>query len=330
MHCGHMGALVATGCIIRRAGAKYAGILAGVSFDPMQNALFTPLVEYTGRAFVSRTEPLAEASGAACWFVFQEDRLLVRLATGGAAVPLAPYADDLRLPLVRTCYLGYLASNDGVAPVNCYAAELPTTASIPEGLIADGLRNLYPRIGDLGFGLAGRAVQLLTWDRTHQYCGQCGGHTEPAPNERAKRCPACGLLSYPRLSPAIIIAVVRRDGDTNHILLARNHRFPPGRFSVLAGYVEPGETLEDCARREVYEEVGVHIQDITYFSSQPWPFPHSLMIGFTANYAGGDITLEEAEIAEAHWFAADALPGIPPPMTIARRLIDWFVAGAHA
>jgi len=177
------------------------------------------------------------------------------------------------------------------------------------------------------FSLAGRAIQVVTWDRTHQFCGQCGTPTESLADERAKRCPACGLISYPRLSPAIIIAVVRHTGEGQRLLLARNHRFAPGRFSVVAGYVEPGETLEECAGREVCEEVGIQIKDIRYFGSQPWPFPNSLMIGFTAEYAGGEIRLEEKEIAEAGWFAADSLPGMPPKMSIARRLIDWFAAG---
>ncbi len=170
---------------------------------------------------------------------------------------------------------------------------------------------------------------MVAWDRTHRFCGQCGAPTEDEPHERAKRCPACGLIGYPRLSPAIIIAVVRKTDQGDRLLLARNHRFPTGRYSVIAGFVEPGETLEECAQREVCEEVGIRIRNVRYFGSQPWPFPNSLMIAFTAEYAGGEITLEESEIAEAGWFAAGALPDIPPRMSISRRLIDWFVAGQH-
>ena len=210
--------------------------------------------------------------------------------------------------------------------VDCYAAEIPVDVPLPEGMLADGLRGLYGRLDDVAFSLAGRAVQLLAWDRTHHYCGQCGALTGNQPHERAKLCPQCGLTSYPRLSPAIIIAVTRQTPEGKRLLLARNHRFPAGRYSVIAGYVEPGESLEECAQREVCEEVGIDIRDIRYFGSQPWPFPNSLMIGFTAEYDGGDITLEDSEIAEAGWFAADALPGLPPKMSIARRLIDAFVA----
>ena len=139
--------------------------------------------------------------------------------------------------------------------------------------------------------------------------------------ERAKLCPACGLTTYPRISPAIIVAVTK--GDT--LLLARGHRHPPGFYSVLAGFVEPGETLEETVRREVREEVSLEVDDIRYFGSQPWPFPDSLMVAFTASYASGEITLEELEIADAGWYTAANLPLVPPPISIARSLIDAFV-----
>ena len=279
--------------------------------------------------FTSHTTPPAgeRARGPAYWFVFQGDKLLVRPT---ADIPRAADLAALGLPDaadgVRPHYLGYLADDDG-APIDCYCAEISPATPLPEGLIADGLRALYPRLGDLLFSIAGRGIQVVAWDRTHRFCGQCGAATVDQVHERAKRCPACGLISYPRLSPAIIIAIVRRTDGGDRLLLARSHRFPPGRFSVIAGFVEPGETLEACAQREVCEEVGIRIRDIRYFGSQPWPFPNSLMIAFTAEYAGGEITLEESEIAEAGWFAADALPDIPPRMSISRRLIDWFVAG---
>jgi NAD+ diphosphatase len=277
-------------------------------------------------SFVSRLAPPEDERGPAYWFVFQDDKLLVRTNGELAEVPLATGPAQLGIAPTRVHYLGYL-ENGRLPPLDCYAAEIAPDAPLPDGMITDGLRQLNPRIGDLLFSLAGRAIQIVTWDRTHRYCGQCGTPTENLAHERAKHCPSCGLINYPRLSPAIIIAVIRRTDEGNRLLLARNHRFPSGRYSVLAGYVEPGESLEECARREVCEEVSIRIRDIRYFGSQPWPFPNSLMIGFTAEYDGGEITLEESEIAEAGWFAADALPGLPPKMTIARRLIDWFAAG---
>ncbi len=142
------------------------------------------------------------------------------------------------------------------------------------------------------------------------------------PTERAKECPQCGLLAFPRLSPAVIV-LVQRQGE---LLLARPYHFTPGMYSVIAGFVEPGETLEEAVVREVREEVGIAIKDIRYFRSQPWPFPHSLMIGFTATYAGGEISLDDTEIEDAGWFRPDNLPTLPGKISIARTLIDWFLA----
>jgi NAD+ diphosphatase len=278
-------------------------------------------------SFVSRMTPPPGARGAVRWFFVQGDKLVVRQAVEEAEAPLPSDPAEIGSEPVRVLYLGYL-EDGGATQLDCYAAELAADAPLPEGMIADGLRQLYSPLGDALWGVAGRAVQILAWDRTHQYCGQCGAPTESAEHERAKRCPSCGLVAYPRLSPAIIIAVVRRTDQGDSLLLARNHRFPTGRYSVLAGYVEPGESLEECAYREVCEEVGIRIKNMHYFGSQPWPFPNSLMIGFTAEYDGGEIRLEESEIAEAGWFSADALPALPPKMTIARRLIDWYVAGS--
>jgi NAD+ diphosphatase len=134
-------------------------------------------------------------------------------------------------------------------------------------------------------------------------------------------CPQCGLINYPRLSPAVIVAVLKN----NKILLGRNKRFKLPFYSVLAGFVEPGETLEQCVKREIHEEVGITVKNIRYFGSQPWPFPDSLMIAFTADYAGGDIHLDGSEIIDAAWFGKDNLPQIPPRISIARQLIEWFI-----
>jgi NAD+ diphosphatase len=280
---------------------------------------------YATYRFVSQvTEPQAQPSPA-LWFVFQGDKLLTRPAGDIVEIPLARDPAELGLSPVRRVYLGYLAGDHG-EQTPCYAAEISHSDGLPSGLMADGLRDFYPQLGDTFFHLAGRAIQLVAWDRTHQYCGQCGAPTAGLPNERAKQCPACGLTSYPRLSPATIVAVTADTPQGKRILLARNHRFPDGFYSVIAGFVEPGESLEECVAREVFEEVGIRVDNIRYFGSQPWPFPNSLMLGFTAEYAGGEFVLEAGEIADARWCAADALPKVPPKMSIARRLIDWFVA----
>ena len=204
----------------------------------------------------------------------------------------------------------------------CIAVLLPDDAPEPAGMRYVGLRSLFLRIPDPMLALAARAFQVVEWDRTHRYCGRCGTPTRNKPDERAKECPACGLVAYPRVSPAMMALVTRG----RELLLARSHRFVNGVYSALAGFVEPGETIEDCVRREVREEVGVEVDGITYFASQSWAFPHSLMIAYTAEYAGGDIRLEDAEIADARWFALDALPPLPPNVSIARRLIDSTVA----
>lgn len=183
------------------------------------------------------------------------------------------------------------------------------------------LRRVVRGLGEDCFRLAGAAKQLVEWEGTHRFCGRCATPTERATGERAMKCPKCGLLAYPRLSPAVIVLVRRGD----EALLARNARFPLPFFSTLAGFVEVGETLEECVAREMREEVGVEVKDLRYFGSQPWPFPHSLMIGFIAEHAEGEIAPDPSEIADAQWFRADALPQIPPRLSIARRMIDAWV-----
>jgi NAD+ diphosphatase len=283
------------------------------------------MIDPTVYTFVPQTSLLGEHAAAAYWFAFQDQKMIVRKTGDTVEAPLLTDLAALGLAPLRWQYLGYLEDGQ-TQPIHCYSAEIDPAVALADGLVAEGLRDLYAPLGDVLFNVAGRAVQIITWDRTHQYCGQCATPTEALAQERARRCPACGLTSYPRISPAIIIAVVRRDGDGERILLARNHRFPPGRYSVVAGFVEPGESLEACAHREVFEEVGIRIKHLCYFGSQPWPFPNSLMLGLTAEYEEGEIRLEESELADAQWFTADRLPQLPPKMTIARKLIDWFVA----
>ena len=199
----------------------------------------------------------------------------------------------------------------------CFAAELAHAPNHLPGELSL-LRPLYGLIGAEAFALAGRASLLLDWQRNHRFCGRCGTPTAKKPDEFAMACPACGLLAFPRLSPAVMV-LVRRDDE---LLLARSPHFRPGIFSALAGFVEAGETVEQCAVREVREEVGVEIANLRYFQSQPWPFPDSLMLAFFADYAGGEITPDPAEIEAADWFPIDALPPLPDHASIARRLID--------
>ena len=173
------------------------------------------------------------------------------------------------------------------------------------------------------FYLAGRAQQIVEFHNTHRHCGRCGSETQDHAQDRAKTCPSCGLTSYPRLSPSIIVLVTRGV----EMLLARQHQWPERMYSTLAGFVEPGESIEQTVHREVQEEVGVRVQNLRYLGSQSWPFPNSLMLGFHADYAGGEIICEDGEIADARWFHYDALPQLPPPSSISRWLIDAFIEG---
>jgi NAD+ diphosphatase len=267
------------------------------------------------RIFISGLEPAEDdASDEAWWFVFRGGDVLI-VEDDATPIPRASHLSILSGMEVSRHFLGILTGRQ------CYAVELPAELEPPPGLSFQGLRSLYGLVDDQVFAVAGRASQILEWDRTHQFCGRCGTPTEHAAAERAKRCPACGLLSFPRLSPAVITLVERED----EVLLARGVNFPAAFYSTLAGFVEPGESLEEAVEREIYEEVGVRVKDVTYFGSQPWPFPHSLMVGFLAQYESGEIQIDEREIIDAAWFTAGNLPKIPGKISIARRLIDSYL-----
>jgi NAD+ diphosphatase len=208
----------------------------------------------------------------------------------------------------------------------CYALALRDPEP-PPGLRSVGLRAVHGELGAAAFAIASRAAQVLTWDREHRFCGACGTPTERAAGEPARICPACKLHAYPRISPAIMVLIHRG----REILLARNRRNTTGTFSALAGFVEAGEMLEETIVREVREEVGVEVGDIRYFGSQSWPFPHSLMIAFTAAYTGGEIVPDGIEIEEARFFDIDALPKLQPVgLSIASRLIGSVTAQLRA
>jgi NAD+ diphosphatase len=265
--------------------------------------------------FISGVLPPQEHVKPAWWFAFQDSKLLVYSRASSVTVPCLPDLNQLNLETKARHYLGQLAARP------CYAVELDEGTSPPPGMAFLGLRRLYGQVSENLFQIAGRAVQIVEWDRANRFCSRCGNPMHLRSTERAKECPRCGLLNFPRLSPAIIVLVERG----HELLLARAHHFPPGLYSVIAGFVEPGETLEAAVAREVQEEVGLTIKDIRYFSSQPWPFPDSLMIGFTATYHNGEISLDDTEIQDAGWFTADNLPSIPGTISIARKLIDWFL-----
>ena len=249
------------------------------------------------------------------WFAFREERLLVYRGEQ-VGVPEAGSLEDLGLNNAFEQEIGVMEGR------RCFAVDLPSNVEPPEGTVFRDLRGLWS-VGEAFFSMAGRAKQIVEWHRTHRFCGRDGTETVPGPTELAKQCPRCGLIFYPRLSPAVIVLVGRGD----EMLLARSPGFPPGMYSVLAGFVEPGESIEEAIKREICEEVGVEVGNLRYFGSQPWPFPNSLMIGFIADYAGGELNADPAEIENAGWYSVYDLPELPPKVSIARRMIEEFVAG---
>ncbi len=259
--------------------------------------------------------PKPEIHDPGYWFIFCMNRLLVKTDGNSSSIPLILDPGEIHLTPLRKEYLGTLEDYP------CFSAEVAPDTSAPPGMVYQDLRSLYGTIDEDIYILAGRALQMVIWDQTHQYCGRCGHQTEYLTEERAKKCPVCGFMSFPRLSPAVITAVLKG----NQILLTRYAAFRGHMHTIIAGFVEPGETLEDCLRREVLEETGIKVKNIRYFNSQPWPFPNSLMIGFTAEYESGEIHVDGKEIAEAGWYDAGHIPEVPPKLSIAREIIDWFV-----
>ena len=254
-----------------------------------------------------------DGAGPTWYFVFAGNELLLRFDEGGQWTPLTEAdADFVESVAVTSHYMGRLGDH------RCFAVE----ARDLQGEETGSLRRLFGRADRIMFSLASRAVQIVDWYKGHQFCGRCGARNREHEKDRAMVCDNCGIHAYPRLSPSIIV-LIHKD---NSVLLARNHRFAEGMYSTLAGFVEPGEAIEETLVREVREEVGVNVHNLEYQGSQSWPFPNSLMLGFHAEYESGDIVLQEDEIADARWFDADDLPDIPGNVAISRWLIDAWLA----
>jgi NAD+ diphosphatase len=261
--------------------------------------------------FIPAHQPPDDANTPGWHFVFVGKELAV---PGDPSPPLVLHPmPALAQPAVARHYLGQLEGQ------HCWVLAMQEA---PAGWHTLPLRAAMMQLPPVLSALAGRAAQVLEWDRTHRHCGVCGTLTELQSGERSRRCPSCGYTAYPRISPAMM-ALVWRPGE---LLLARAPHFIPGMYSALAGFVEPGETLEECVAREVAEEVGVRVKNLRYFGSQSWPFPHSLMVAFTAEWAGGEIVPQLEEIEHAAWYPWDALPEIPPRFSIAGFLIRDMVA----
>ena len=193
-----------------------------------------------------------------------------------------------------------------------------------------GLRDLAPMLSQAEGGMVAHAVGLLNWHRRHRFCANCGAPSEAREAGHVRVCPACGTQHHPRTDPVVIMLVT--DGD--RALLGRQAQWPAGRYSALAGFVEPGESLEEAVAREVREETGARVDDVRYRSSQPWPFPTSLMLGFSARWAGGEPVVRDGELEDVGWFTRQAIVDgdvlLPPPTAIARRLIDEWLGDDEA
>jgi len=265
--------------------------------------------------FHAHISPKDDLAGEPLVVGVQENQILVGEDERGLHLPAAPPAGG------NVHILGSLGDRPCVA-VDCND-EPP-----PPSLKGVGLRELYGLIPEGVWGVAGRAVQIVAWDRNHRFCGRCATPTEPQPGERERRCPACGLSSYPPVTPAIIVLVTRGEHD-EEALLAWGRRHRGRHYSTLAGFVEPGEGLEEAVMREVFEETAIEVTQIEYFGSQPWPFPSQLMVGLRARYAAGEIAIQESEIVEARWFRSEQLEretASRGSFSIAGWLIDGWLA----
>lgn len=264
--------------------------------------------------FISEIAPPEVGNKKIWWFVFSANKLLVTVKGEAVGIPFSGSLKEIGVDSDDKLYLGRL---DGF---HCYSVDAGKNAVAIEGMEYQELRPVFNLLEVDLFILASRAFTIINWHRMSKFCGRCGTGTVMKQDERAKQCPNCSNLIFPRISPAIIIAVVRND----KLLLAHSKNFRPNFYSVLAGFVEPGETIEECAKREVMEEVGINVKNLKYFGSQPWPFPDSLMLAFTAEYESGEIKADGVEIMEAGWYGKDNFPETPTSTAIAGHLISWF------
>jgi NAD+ diphosphatase len=258
--------------------------------------------------------PRSEFGGAPLYFCVRDDAVLMASGAEGVELPAQPPGGEQHV-------LGSVGDRACVA-VDCNDQPAPVR------LEAVGLRQLYAMVPAPCWVIASVAVQIVAWDRQHGFCGRCATATQRRTHERSRGCPNCGLSAYPRITPAIIVLVTRGERE-ERALLAWGRRAPRRHYSTLAGFVEPGEELEQTVRREVFEETAIEVTQIEYFGSQPWPFPHQLMIGFRARWAAGEIRVQESEIVEARWFApaeVDQVTASRGEFSIAGRLIDGWIA----
>lgn len=245
------------------------------------------------------------------WLALRGTELLLRETPQGLELPQGPCP---QAGGEQTLYLGRYCG------VPLRALSLKGDMPLVDGLILENLLSATPRMDMTHLSLGGLAAQALHWLKNSRFCSHCGGQNEPMPGEWGQKCRSCGYAHFPHIHPCVIV-IVRRPGE---VLLTRKAAWPANRYSLVAGFLDFGECLEEAVAREVQEETGVRIKNIRYVGSQSWPFPSQLMAGFVADYANGEVKVQESELEDARWFAVDDLPTLPPKRSIARYLIDCF------
>jgi len=258
--------------------------------------------------------PAKPAAGPAFWLLFRGHDLLVLEQDSVISLPMV---DDVAIAPFAPNAVLFLGTLNGTP---CMTGEVSAECLLPDGWRTTDIRGLFDHVDEAAYTVVGYASQILRWQRSSRFCPVCGQALDGFGEQWMRQCSQCNYIGYPPVTPAILLLI--HDGPK--VLLAHKSGWGP-RYSIIAGFVEPGETLEACAQREAFEEVGVEVTDVTYIGNQPWPFPHQLMVGFMARYAGGEITPDQVEIDKAAWFRYDQLPDLPPPLSLSRQLIMQWV-----
>lgn len=266
------------------------------------------------QSFIRAYPPAQPGDGPVRWLLFQKEALVLG-GTADAPSLIADMTHPVTLLASPPLFLGTLDA------VNYVASDMPADAPLPEGLQTIGLRSAFGKLNEAEFSIAGYASQMLLWQRSSRFCPVCAGPTEQVGGDWGRRCTVCGFSRYPQISPAILALV--HNGD--RVLLTHKPGWGP-MFSIIAGFVEPNESLEACVHREVLEESGLRLGAVTYYGSQGWPFPAQLMIGFMCQYSAGEIAIDDKELDEARWFHVDDLPPLPGAISLSRQLLDAWVA----
>lgn len=250
------------------------------------------------------------------WLIFQNNSVLIIHHDDKYELPGINQIIELKPLLIREHLLGVFDETE------IYCAEISAELLFGAPIELLPFRKVLDRLGDDWFTVASKAFTVINWDRNHQFCGRCSSPTEHLSSGFERTCTVCDLHFYPRISPSIIVLIHRDD----EILMARSPHFPPGAYGLIAGFIEAGENIEDAVHREIYEEIGIHVNKLEYFGSQVWPFPDALMIGFFAEYHSGSLNIDTTEIEAAGWYRYDQLPGRPSSkISIASRMLDHFI-----